>query len=77
MSKRQNTSSPEPDSPRRRPRLSPENDGVRGSNRSESHEQPFLDATTGQIGAFPGLTDNNDLFYGPASNGIDYLRMVR
>lgn len=34
----------------------------------------------GQRGAaFPGLEDSNDdlLFYGPASDGLEYLRMVR
>ncbi|KAI9656283.1 MAG: hypothetical protein M1821_004946 [Bathelium mastoideum] len=35
---------------------------------------------TGQRQAFPGLDDADDgeeLFYGPASDGIEYLRMVR
>ena len=39
-----------------------------------------LDPVTGQRGAFPGLEDegaDNDLFYGPAEDGMAYLRMVR
>ncbi len=45
-----------------------------------SSEAPKLNPTYGQKGAFPGLADDDDgdgLFYGPASNGIEYLRMVR
>ncbi len=56
-------------------------------------QQPRLDPTYGQRGAFPGLDDDDDddddddsrgnegngngLFYGPASDGFEYLRMVR
>lgn len=39
-----------------------------------------VDATYGQRSAFPGLDEapNGDaLFYGPASDGLEYLRMVR
>ncbi|KAL8785701.1 MAG: hypothetical protein Q9195_008524 [Heterodermia aff. obscurata] len=42
--------------------------------------QPRVDPTYGQRGAFPGLDDSpsdDDLFYGPASDGLEYLRMVR
>ena len=45
--------------------------------------QPRLDPTYGQRGAFPGLDDDHrgaaedTLFYGPASDGLEYLRMVR
>ena len=42
--------------------------------------QPRVDPTYGQRGAFPGLDDSNPddaLFYGPASDGLEYLRMVR
>lgn len=48
--------------------------------------QPRLDPTYGQRGAFPGLDDaeagegqegDESLFYGPASDGLEYLRMVR
>ena len=45
-----------------------------------SSSQPRLDPTYGQRGAFPGLDDLPDdhgLFYGPASDGLEYLRMVR
>ena len=38
-----------------------------------------VDPTYGQRGAFPGLDDGPDdeLFYGPADDGLAYLRMVR
>ena len=42
--------------------------------------QPRVDPTYGQRGAFPGLDDsgpNDSLFYAPASDGLEYLRMVR
>lgn len=45
-----------------------------------AREEPKLNPTYGQRGAFPGLEDGGDedeLFYGPASNGLEYLRMVR
>ena len=47
---------------------------------SANATQPQVDPTYGQRGAFPGLEDNDDedeLFYGPASDGLEYLRMVR
>jgi len=38
----------------------------------------YIDASTGQRGAFPGLEEYGDeLFCGPANDGMDYLRMVR
>jgi hypothetical protein len=43
-------------------------------------EEAKVNATYGQKQAFPGLEDGEDgdeLFYGPASNGLEYLRMVR
>lgn len=40
-----------------------------------------VDPTYGQRSAFPGLDDGpaaeHDLFYGPAEDGLNYLRMVR
>lgn len=39
-----------------------------------------VDPTYGQRSAFPGLDDTAEedaLFYGPASDGLEYLRMVR
>ncbi|KAL9102485.1 MAG: hypothetical protein Q9187_009119, partial [Circinaria calcarea] len=40
-----------------------------------------VDPTYGQRGAFPGLDDDSNgedqLFYGPARDGLEYLRMVR
>ena len=47
---------------------------------STSGAQSRVDPTYGQRGAFPGLDDFNgeeELFYGPASDGLEYLRMVR
>ena len=45
-----------------------------------AQSQSRIDPTYGQRGAFPGLDDSigdDDLFYGPASDGVEYLRMVR
>ncbi len=45
-----------------------------------SSVQPRVDPTYGQRGAFPGLDDadgKDELFYGPANDGLEYLRMVR
>ncbi|MCJ1309229.1 hypothetical protein MMC25_002886 [Agyrium rufum] len=45
-----------------------------------SYTKGPLDPTYGQHGAFPGLEDYRDggePFYGPANDGLDYLRMVR
>ena len=39
-----------------------------------------VDPTYGQRSAFPGLDSlgsENDYFYGPAEDGLEYLRMVR
>lgn len=40
----------------------------------------FIDQVTGQRQAFPGISDDGEgeePFYGPANDGMDYLRMVR
>lgn len=78
--KRRNTSSPEADdfpSPKRL-NTGLDEEGWTSSDEGEVDETPRVDLQTGQTGAFPGLGDNNDqLFYGPASDGLDYLRMVR
>lgn len=37
----------------------------------------YIDPSTGQRGAFPGLENYDDDFFGPPMDGIDYLRMVR
>lgn len=41
--------------------------------------QPKVNHTYGQRSAFPDLdgSDNDVIFYGPASDGIEYLQMVR
>lgn len=51
-----------------------------GTDDLPTSSQSRIDPTYGQRGAFPGLDDfpNDDgLFYGPASDGLEYLRMVR
>ncbi len=51
-----------------------------GSDDLPTSSQSRIDPTYGQRGAFPGLDDSQDgdgLFYGPASDGFEYLRMVR
>ena len=50
------------------------------SPRGAATVQPRVDPTYGQRGAFPGLDNVDDeeaIFYGPASDGLEYLRMVR
>lgn len=83
--KRRNSSSPECDTPAKRQRqqsaesISSYN-GTQDDDfdESETEERPQVHAYTGQAGAFPGLKQNDDQpFYGPAADGIDYLRMVR
>ncbi|OAL30927.1 hypothetical protein AYO20_08512 [Fonsecaea nubica] len=72
--KRRNTSSPEPDgsSPVKRPYYWSD------SEEEDADEVPYVDQASGQVGAFPGLgEDRGELFYGPACDGVDYLRMVR
>lgn len=53
-------------------------EGDEDETSSPSTIQPRMDPTYGQRGAFPGLDDAGDeLFYGPASDGLEYLKMVR
>ncbi|KAL6713659.1 hypothetical protein ACLMJK_009124 [Lecanora helva] len=54
----------------------PDND----SEETPQAPQARIDPTYGQRGAFPGLDDplnEDELFYGPANDGLEYLRMVR
>ncbi|KAF8538436.1 hypothetical protein BDD12DRAFT_842401 [Trichophaea hybrida] len=37
----------------------------------------YVDPSTGQRGAFPGLENCDEDFFGPPQDGLDYLRMVR
>lgn len=81
--KRRNTSSPEtspsPPPPRKQP-SSPIDDVFSDEDPQADDEKPRVSGLFGQTGAFPGLggDDNTgELFYGPASDGIGYLRMVR
>ena len=78
--RRRNTSSPEPDDTPSPKRQNTRDLGASwdGSDDEGSTEVPQVDEYSGQTGAFPGLgKDDGELFYGPASDGIDYLRMVR
>ncbi|KAJ5156079.1 hypothetical protein N7492_008882 [Penicillium capsulatum] len=61
----------------KRPRLS--HDDPRDAQSSGlSYERPRQDPVYGMKSAFPGLDDAADeLFYGPADDGMKYLRMVR
>lgn len=78
--KRRNTSSPEPDDlsspqPRNLPLIEASWDE---SDEEDGKEKPWVDEHSGQVAAFPGLANNGDEpFYGPAADGVDYLRMVR
>jgi regulator of vacuolar morphogenesis len=82
--KRHNTSSPESDySPPSKKLRSPVHSEIEGEDEGfddfdEPPEQPRLNTENGQYNAFPGLVGYEDEpFYGPAMDGIDYLRMVR
>ncbi|KAJ9664203.1 hypothetical protein H2198_000421 [Neophaeococcomyces mojaviensis] len=88
--KRRNTSSPECESTTKRQRSQPVKqvtsyDDVQNDEDDDEeeivdvNERPQINAYTGQSGAFPGLSSNDGdaIFYGPANDGIDYLRMVR
>lgn len=59
----------------KRPRAS----SMEGSEERPGALQPRVDPTYGQRGAFPGLDEmkEHSLFYGPANDGLEYLRMVR
>ena len=56
------------------------NNNLASSDDLPTSSQPRIDPTYGQRSAFPGLDDPHDdnaLFHGPASDGLEYLRMVR
>ncbi|KAL9594049.1 MAG: hypothetical protein Q9179_005579, partial [Wetmoreana sp. 5 TL-2023] len=60
----------------KRPRYANDEEDV---SANQSSKAP-VDPTYGQRSAFPGLDDpaeEDALFYGPASDGLEYLRMVR
>ncbi|KAL4881133.1 hypothetical protein BJY04DRAFT_190034 [Aspergillus karnatakaensis] len=48
-------------------------------NSATPYEKPRNHPVFGQKSAFPGLdtSDGDELFYGPAEDGLEYLRMVR
>jgi hypothetical protein len=56
-----------------------QNSNQRQNNSSNSNTRPRVDPVYGQRSAFPGLDDlgSDQLFYGPAEDGLEYLRMVR
>ena len=46
----------------------------------KADDRPPVKSTYGQSSAFPGLDNvgaEETLFYGPAEDGLEYLRMVR
>ena len=58
--------------------------GEDGDNSDDNRVPPIAaktraDPVSGQKAAFPGLDDGpgDDLFHGPATDGLEYLRMVR
>lgn len=55
-----------------------ENDGAENTSRP-GVERPRNHPVYGQKSAFPGLDIEveDELFYGPAEDGMEYLRMVR
>lgn len=62
----------------KRPCPSHADDDVDMNNASTSYERPRNHPVYGQKSAFPGLDEAEDeLFYGPAEDGMEYLRMVR
>jgi len=81
--KRRNSSSPECDSPPQRlhhqaaPVTSTYDEIYDGPDEVDADERPQVNPNTGQTAAFPGLTGVDEVFYGPANDGIDYIRMVR
>ena len=52
---------------------------VQEARNSESLTSGPVDPMFGQRSVFPGLdgTNGNEAFYGPAGDGLEYLRMVR
>ncbi|GAD99758.1 hypothetical protein AOR_1_1094014 [Paecilomyces variotii No. 5] len=56
-----------------------EDDEDEAPPRPSGHERPRNHPVYGMKNAFPGLDDpaSDELFYGPAEDGLEYLRMVR
>ena len=80
--KRRNTSSPEldysPPPKKSRSMVSYDDEDEEFDHPQDSKEQPRLNPTSGLQNVFPGLgEDGDELFYGPAADGLEYLRMVR
>lgn len=62
----------------KRPRLSEDHHDSDIRPSGSSYERPRQDPIYGMKNAFPGLDDDgHELFYGPAEDGMEYLRMVR
>lgn len=70
-----------PSTKRIRQAIAIEDEDIEESSSSRlQYQQPRSDPVFGQRHAFPGLDDgpqDGELFYGPADDGIEYLRMVR
>ncbi|KAH8692936.1 hypothetical protein BGW36DRAFT_430678 [Talaromyces proteolyticus] len=51
----------------------------KNKRQQRNNTRPRVDPVFGQRSAFPGLDDigSEELFYGPAEDGLEYLRMVR
>ena len=74
MTKRKKNSSKNQHQGSKRPRNDTEDSNELGKFEAS---RGYIDASTGQRGAFPGLENYADDFFGPPMDGIDYLRMVR
>ncbi|KAL4808895.1 hypothetical protein BDV18DRAFT_151099 [Aspergillus unguis] len=73
-------SSSSPYSKRARPSYAEDDqDDDEAQNSVTPYERPRNHPVFGQKSAFPGLdtADGDELFYGPAEDGLEYLRMVR
>jgi len=81
--KRKPSSSIPGDTPYKRSRVSYADDDneeyASQSPAAMTHERPRNNPLYGQKSAFPGLDVDaeGELFYGPAEDGLEYLRMVR
>ena len=78
--KRKNTSSVSEGPHNKRPRAFAANLEEGDSTSLPFNIQSRVDPTYGQRGAFPGLdipSGEDELFQGPANDGMEYLRLVR
>ncbi|CRG85757.1 hypothetical protein PISL3812_02776 [Talaromyces islandicus] len=61
------------------PKVARKQSSTQRQNNNKNNTRPRVDPVYGQRSAFPGLDDldSGQLFYGPAEDGLEYLRMVR